>query len=265
MLKNHLQYQFETKRLYNSWIIQSMDLDGALVELESFIIKTLLPGEVPLPIHPDFKIIEKPKIGVGSKAITIEQIRGLQEFLNKTCSVSNNKVAIIYQADLMNLNAANGCLKILEDTSKNAYIFLLTSNSSGLSTTIKSRCMKFDCMNENQVVTDDIYKKYILMLPNDNIDSRLSFLKELSDKNREIWINFSQSCLNLLSKIIKKMAMIDTELNNDETKIFNQFKIKTVPNLIKKFETLNRLVNNTINYDLDLRASSVMIINLFDS
>lgn len=265
MLKTHLQYHLKMNRLYNAWIIQTMDLDGALVEIKDFIIQNLLPGEVPLSIHPDFKTIEKPKIGVGSKAITIEQIRGLQEFLNKTSGVSDNKVAIIYQADLMNLNAANGCLKILEDTSKNAYIFLLTSNSSSLIPTIKSRCMKFEYVNENQVVADDIYKKNISLLASDNIDSRLSFLKELSDKNREIWSNFSQSCLSLLSKIIKKTARIETELTSDETKVLNQFKIKTVPYLIKKFESLNKLVNNTINYDLDLRVSSVMIINLFES
>ena len=220
---------------------------------------------MPLSIHPDFKIIEKPKIGIGSKNISVEQIRGLQEFLNKTSGVSDNKVAIIYQADLMNLNAANSCLKILEDIGKNTYIFLLTSNSSMLVPTIISRCMKFKYSNENQVVINDTYKKIITILANDNIELRLNFLKELSDKNRETWGNFSHICYDFLSKIIKKTAMIEIKLNNDEIKVFNQLKIKTVPHLINKLETLNKLINNTVNYDLDLKASSLMIINLFES
>ena len=265
MLKTHLQYCFEMNKLHSAWIIQCKDLQIALAELESFILQNLLPGEVPLSIHPDFKIIEKPKTGVGSKAISIEQIRGLQEFLNKTSAIADNKVAIIYQADLMNQNAANGCLKILEDTNKNAYIFLLTSNVSGLTTTIKSRCMKFDYISENQVVADDVYSRSISLLVKSNVDARLGFLKELSDKNKDTWINFSRSCSRLLSKIAKKAAMVEIELTNNEAKVLNQFKIKSVSNSVKKFETMNKLMNNTINYDLDLRASSVMIMNLFES
>ena len=265
MLNSHLQYYHKINRLYNAWIIQGYDLEKILSELEDFIKQDLLKGTVPLANHTDFKLIEKPKTGTGSKSISIEQIRGLQEFLNKTASLSDNKVAIIYQADLMNLNAANSCLKILEDAAKNTYIFLLTSNSSNIIPTIRSRCQKIEFQRENQQLADSTYESYLPLLIHGNMDERLSFLKELSDKNKEVWLDFSAMSLSFLSKAIKSLSGINVHLNDDEIQIFQQFKSKSLPYFLKKFESLNKLLNNSINYDLDLKASFIIALNLFES
>lgn len=265
MLKDYLYHQYRINRFHNSWIIESADIENILFELQDFIIEVLLPGEVPLANHPDFKIVEKPKSGVGSKVISVEQIRILQEFLNKTSCISTNKVAVIFQADLMNPNAANSCLKILEDTGKNTYIFLITSNASIILPTIQSRCLKFKKTTKNQEVESIIYKKNISFLIKENSEQTLVFLKELSDKNRVLWNDFTGSCMNILSRIIKKLAGADIELNNDEVQILSQLKNKSMPSLIKKFESLNKLICNTMNYDLDIKASFIIAKNLFEN
>ena len=40
----------------------------------------------------------------------------------------------------MNINTVNSCLKLLEDTSKDTYIFLITTNIAAILPTIRSRC-----------------------------------------------------------------------------------------------------------------------------
>jgi DNA polymerase-3 subunit delta' len=128
MIKEYLESRFKGGKLYNSWLIQADDTKKALEDLQEFVSQTLLSGELELASNPDFKIVTRQTSAtVNTKNISVEQIRNLQEFLNKTSAISGIKIAIIYQADLMNLNSANSCLKILEDTPRNSYIFLITS------------------------------------------------------------------------------------------------------------------------------------------
>lgn len=68
--------------------------------------------------------------------------------------VSGYKIAAICQADLMDLNAANWCLKISEGQPNNSYIFLITSKPSvilknislalycKMTELVKSQCLK---------------------------------------------------------------------------------------------------------------------------
>ena len=79
------------------------------------------------------------------KQIIIEQIRELEKGLSLYPYSSKYKIAIIEKADMMTKAAANAILKTLEEPSKTTILILLTSNSSNLLDTIKSRCqiMKF--------------------------------------------------------------------------------------------------------------------------
>jgi len=265
MLKSYLEEYMKTNRLYNSWLIQTSDPLKTLADLESFISINLLKEKIPFENHPDFKLIEKSKSGVGSKNIVVEQIRGLQEFLNKTAAISDYKVGVIKDADLMNPNAANSCLKMLEDTPLGSYIFLISRNSANILPTIKSRCINIEIRKEDQELTDDNYTKYISLLLKNNIDLRLNFLSSLGDKDKELWRGFSEAALNFLAKTIKKSAGMSITLNEIEEQVVCQFKSTSAKNLIKKFDDLNELINNTNIYDLDLKASYVLIINFFES
>lgn len=86
--------------------------------------------------HPDLKIIEP----VEDKAIKIDEIRNIVNFVNHSAHVSSYKIVIINFADKMNLNAANALLKTLEEPSKKVILILVTSRPMSLPATIRSRC-----------------------------------------------------------------------------------------------------------------------------
>ena len=89
--------------------------------------------------HPDYKNIA---LLEDKKDISISQIRDLNHFLELSCSYGKNKLAIIYDADRMNNNAANSLLKTLEEPPQGTIIILETSQPSALLATIKSRCQQ---------------------------------------------------------------------------------------------------------------------------
>ena len=86
--------------------------------------------------NPDFSIIEP-----DGNSIKIEQIRELQKRIQEKPIISNSKVYIIDNADMMTQEAQNCLLKTLEEPPEYATIILIGSNENLFLTTIKSRCM----------------------------------------------------------------------------------------------------------------------------
>ena len=91
-------------------------------------------------IHPNIKILMPES---NSLEIKIDQVRGLTDFLNKTGHSSGLKIAIITDADRLNINAANALLKTLEEPSGASTLILCSSLPGLLSPTLRSRCQKF--------------------------------------------------------------------------------------------------------------------------
>ncbi|MCK8817091.1 DNA polymerase III subunit delta' [Natroniella sulfidigena] len=85
--------------------------------------------------HPD--IIE---IKPDGKWIKIDQIRALQREILYKPYESRWKIYIIYQAEQLNLEAANSLLKILEEPPQYAIIILTINNAENILPTILSRC-----------------------------------------------------------------------------------------------------------------------------
>lgn len=90
--------------------------------------------------HPDFMLLA---LAEDKQAITVEQVRGLDRFLELSRSYSPNRVALILNADAMNTHAANSLLKSLEEPADNSYILLFTDKAAALMLTIRSRCQQF--------------------------------------------------------------------------------------------------------------------------
>lgn len=88
--------------------------------------------------QPDFMIINSE----DGKSIKINQIRFLQERISEKPIISNRKVYIINDSDLMTVEAQNCLLKTLEEPPEFAVIILVLSNENKCLSTIKSRCTK---------------------------------------------------------------------------------------------------------------------------
>ena len=72
-------------------------------------------------IHPNFFALQKDK---EKKSISIDSVRNLLSFLNKSTYKNNSKFVLIDAEDL-NHNSSNALLKVLEESSANTYFFII--------------------------------------------------------------------------------------------------------------------------------------------
>ena len=91
--------------------------------------------------HPDLAFIGPLEDG---KAILVDQIRALGEFLHLTPHIAARKVVVLAPAEAMNLNAANALLKLLEEPPAGSYLILIVTQLSRLPATLRSRCTRVE-------------------------------------------------------------------------------------------------------------------------
>ncbi|MFA5124498.1 MAG: DNA polymerase III subunit delta' [Patescibacteria group bacterium] len=111
--------------------------------------------------HPDiFRLgrIQDDKTGKWKRDIIIDQIRELKYKLSQGSFLSGWKVAIISEAELLNINSANAFLKVLEEPTAKTIIILIVSDISAVPKTIASRCQ---ILNFLPVARNEI-KDYLL-------------------------------------------------------------------------------------------------------
>ena len=75
-----------------------------------------------------------------SKVIRVDEVRELNRFIHLSATDGGNRVVIVDDADLMNSNASNALLKMLEEPPARTHFLLISHQPSGLLPTIRSRC-----------------------------------------------------------------------------------------------------------------------------
>ncbi|WP_263141872.1 DNA polymerase III subunit delta' [Pseudomonas alcaligenes] len=92
--------------------------------------------------HPDNFVLEPEE---ADKAIKVDQVRELVNFVVQTAQLGGRKVILLEPAEAMNLNAANALLKSLEEPSGETVLLLISHQPSRLLPTIRSRCVQQAC------------------------------------------------------------------------------------------------------------------------
>ncbi|MDO8433989.1 MAG: hypothetical protein Q7S58_16445 [Candidatus Binatus sp.] len=87
-------------------------------------------------VHPDFSYVTRPPNRVD---VLIEQVRELIVELGIRPSRAERRIAIIDDAETLNIPAQNALLKTLEEPPGHAIIFLVTSSERALLDTVRSR------------------------------------------------------------------------------------------------------------------------------
>lgn len=109
--------------------------------------------------HPDFRCLQpaalaeaeaaseataKPapeeKTKKASQQITIDQVRGLDDFLHVGTHRQGVRIVLLHPAEAMNRNTANALLKSLEEPRPDTLFLLVSSEADRLLPTIRSRC-----------------------------------------------------------------------------------------------------------------------------
>lgn len=100
--------------------------------------------------HPDFRLLQ-PQASIeeadteeakkkASQQITIDQVRGLDDFLNVGAHRAGLKIVVVNPAEAMNRNTANALLKTLEEPAPNTLFLMVSNEPLRLLPTIRSRC-----------------------------------------------------------------------------------------------------------------------------
>ncbi|HHJ81318.1 MAG TPA: DNA polymerase III subunit delta' [Candidatus Tenderia electrophaga] len=89
--------------------------------------------------HPDVSLISPLE---GKKAIAVDQIRVLGQFMALKSQYAGHKLVVINPAEAMNINASNSLLKTLEEPSAETVLLLVTHQPARLPATIRSRCQE---------------------------------------------------------------------------------------------------------------------------
>jgi DNA polymerase-3 subunit delta' len=100
--------------------------------------------------HPDFRLLQPDALGEEgetedgkkkpSQQITIDQVRGLDEFFNIGTHRGGLRIILVNPTEAMNRNTANSLLKTLEEPAPSTLFLMISSEPMRLLPTIRSRC-----------------------------------------------------------------------------------------------------------------------------
>lgn len=130
----------KTKSLINNYLSNPSQSLIVVNHSSSLIIEKLVANELVGNVRPDsIRIVEKSD---DDKSIPIEMIRKLKAdtSLKLASSKTISRVIIIKQAHLMNHEAQNALLKLIEEPNAGYAVILSTDNPLKLLGTVRSRC-----------------------------------------------------------------------------------------------------------------------------
>ena len=107
-------------------------------------------------VHPDIVTVRRltDKNGNLKRDLGIGQIRDLILDAQVLPSEASRKVFILEEAELLNLNAQNAALKLLEEPPQSAVFLLCTTNPELLLETVRSRCQCISLAGEEDAAED---------------------------------------------------------------------------------------------------------------
>ena len=145
-IKNTLEKSIKTNQITHSYLM--IGIQGIGKKLLAKEYAKVILGSNDIINNPDFLCIEH-----DGNSIKVDQIRNLQKEIQEKPIISNKKVYIIDDSDLMTKEAQNCLLKTLEEPPEFAVIILIGSNENAFLPTIKSRCMilHFNRLSDSEI------------------------------------------------------------------------------------------------------------------
>lgn len=107
--------------------------------------------------HPDVIPVRRltDKSGTPRRELTVAQIRELSLDAQVLPGEAERKVYIIEEAELLNLNAQNAALKLLEEPPRTVIFLLCVCNPELLLETVRSRCTTISLAGDSDSVNDE--------------------------------------------------------------------------------------------------------------
>jgi len=194
--------------------------------------------------NPNFILVD---IQEEKKNIDISQIRNLILTLNKSSFNTKPRFVLIDNIELLNINAVNALLKILEEPNDNIN-FILINNNKRILPTLKSRCLNFKIQLTSKQSTEITNK-----ILNNNYNEFL---------NEDLVNNYSTpgEILNLIDFANKNdIDLIKTNLKNFIKKIIME-------KLYKKNNSIKNLIYSLIEFYFrkNISVTNIKLINSYN-
>ncbi|KAF8818419.1 hypothetical protein [Rickettsia endosymbiont of Cardiosporidium cionae] len=259
-IESFLLKYYSLDSLPNVSLIETDNVGKLLEDIKKFLVNHLLQHCLRLTLHPDILVINESDPQLN---ITIDQVRCIKEFLYTTSVDTGHKIVIVSGVDYMNLNSANALLKTLEDIKANNYVFLLTSKMNTILPTLRSRCFELSYYYSRYVKKFDSKYGYLFLNNNDYM-KRIKFIEKFeNNSSKPLWEDFANNVLILICQFCKQSISKNILLSDIELTIFDQFKILQFKHFYKKYSIISELVSDTLNLDLELKASSILLFHYF--
>jgi DNA polymerase-3 subunit delta' len=194
--------------------------------------------------NPNFILVD---IQEEKKNIDISQIRNLILTLNKSSFNTKPRFVLIDNIELLNINAVNALLKILEEPNDNIN-FILINNNKRILPTLKSRCLNFKIQLTSKQSTEITNK-----ILNNNYNEFL---------NEDLVNNYSTpgEILNLIDFANKNdIDLIETNLKDFIKKIIME-------KLYKKNNSIKNLIYSLMEFYFrkNVSVSNIKLINSYN-
>ena len=211
--------------------------------------------------HPNLYSIN---LDEGKSSISIEQIREMIKFANKSSFNNQYKIILINKSEFLNKSSSNAILKILEEPSTNTIFLILQNSRKKNLKTIQSRCIKFHLkldfnkaiFTTNKILNDDIYK-YINpdLISHYNTPGQIINLLDFSKTNDLNLKTISISefiTLIIDKKLYLKNIFMKANFNSFLEKYLLKLTIDTKKNkYFKLYDKFINMSNKTALYNLD--------------
>ena len=209
--------------------------------------------------NPNFILVD---IQQEKKNIDISQIRNLILTLNKSSFNTKPRFVLIDNIELLNINAVNALLKILEEPNDNIN-FILINNNKRILPTLKSRCLNFKIQLTSKQsieiankILDNNYNEFLNkdLLNNYSTPGEILNLIDFANKNDIDLIETN------LKDFIKKIIMEKLYKKNNSIKnliyslmefYFRKNVSVTNINLINSYNYFLKKIENTKTFNLD--------------
>ena len=193
--------------------------------------------------NPNFILVD---IQEEKKNIDISQIRNLILTLNKSSFNTKPRFVLIDNIELLNINAVNALLKILEEPNDNIN-FILINNNKRVLPTLKSRCLNFKI--------------------------RLTFKQSIEIANKILDNNYNgflnEDLVNNYSTPGEILNLIDFANKNDidliETNLKNFIKKIIMEKLYKKNNSIKNLIYSLMEFYFrkNVSVTNIKLINSY--
>ena len=225
-------------------------------------------------VYPDLFILEREmneKTDKKKQFVTVNQVRDLQEKINKRAFLNSYKIVIIKEAHLLNKESSNSLLKTLEEPTQKTIIILVTDNKEAILPTIISRCqlIKFQPVDRDSIYSylvdekqvDRTTAKEIARIVNGRANKADEYQSDSEKFQNDKQLN--RDLLDLLKKsLTQRFATVDKLIRKGSTieevnSLFDKLIVLFRDLILINSENSNLIVNIYLENELTALAKSL--------